>query len=196
MSVSVVANGLRDAVEFFRALPQVAEKAAVLAINETATRGGISMIRRDMRDQINFPSGYLEQGRLRVARKAYGSSLEAVIRGRDRATSLARFAAGQRPENTRKRPIQVQVKNGQSLWMRKAFLVRLNNGNIGLAVRLKPGEQMRNTDAAVALAPNVFLLYGPSVDQVFRGVAEDRAPDIANLVERNFLRQFARLANG
>lgn len=196
MSVSIVANGLRDAVNFFRALPAVAEKAAVLALNEAATRGGMTMIRRDMRDQINFPSGYLEQGRLRVSRKATGSSLEAAIRGRDRATSLARFAAGQRPENTRRRPIQVQVKKGNSLWMRKAFLVRLKNGNIGLAVRLKPGEQMRNTGAAAPLAPNVFLLYGPSVDQVFRGVAEDRAPDIANLVERNFLRQFARLASG
>jgi hypothetical protein len=48
----------------------------------------------------------------------------------------------------------------------------------------------------VKLADNVYLLYGPSVDQVFRLVADDRADDLAEMVENQFYRQFARLTNG
>lgn len=198
MTVGIVASGLRDAIAFFREYPVIAEKAATLAINEAASRTGMVAIRRQMRDEINFPSGYLEnKGRLRVARKATRTSLEAIIRGRDRVTSLARFASGQTPENTRGRPIQVQVESkGKGKFIRRGFLIRLKNGNIGLAYRVRPGEQLKGSSAAIELQENVYLLYGPSVEQVFSGVAGDQAPDIANMVERHFLRQFARLARG
>ena len=39
----------------------------------------------------------------------------------------------------------------------------------------------------------IWLLYGPSVDQVFRGVAAKRTSDIADLVMKKFYRQFSRL---
>lgn len=196
MSVIIEAGAMDSLKHYFEQLPEVAERAAVLAVNQVAERDGLAVMRRDMRSQIDFPPGYLEGDRLRVARRANRSAIEAVIRGRDRATSLARFARGQNPGNTRGRGVRVQVKPGRTKTLKKAFMVRLNNGNIGLAVRLKPGQTLNNSQAAVRLAENVYLLYGPSVDQVFRVVADDRAPDLANMVSRQFLRQFARLSRG
>jgi hypothetical protein len=114
MTVFASAKGIREAIDFFEEVPDIAEQAAVLAINQVAGRDGLAVIRNDMRAEINFPKGYLEGGdRLTIARKARKGDLSAVIRGRDRATSLARFTtAGARPDNTRGRGVKVEVKNG------------------------------------------------------------------------------------
>lgn len=194
MSAKIVATALKDVQRFFEDFPDIAEEAAVLAINDTVDREGMTLIKRDMRDQVNFPSGYLESSRLRVSRRAKPRMLEAVIRGRDRATSLARFASGQTPKNTRGQGVRVSVQPGRNRVMKKAFLVKLRNDNMGLAVRLKPGETLRNSSRAVPLGENVYLLYGPSVDQVMRGVVDDRSDDILNIVSSKFIRQFGRLS--
>jgi hypothetical protein len=39
------------------------------------------------------------------------------------------------------------------------------------------------------------LLYGPSVDQVFRTVAVDISPPLLDNLQSEFLRQFQRLFN-
>ena len=202
MTVRIEATALKGVQRFFEELPDIAEQAAVLAINETVSREGMTLIKKDMRDQVVFPSGYLEGERLKVSRKAARGSLEAVIRGRDRATSLARFAPGQTIGNTRNRGVRVTVQKGKTQVLRKAFLIGLKNGNTGLAVRLRPGETVRNSTGAVELTTNggqpggIWLLYAPSVDQVFRGVAVDRSDDIADILTRKFFRQFARLSSG
>jgi len=194
MSAVITANSLKSLQRFFDDLPDIAEEAAVLAINDTVQREGLTLIKKDMRDQVNFPAGYLEGGRLRPTRFAGRGRLEAVIRGRDRATSLARFAPGQTPANTRGQGVRVGVSKGSSKVNKRFFLRKLKNGNTGLAIRLKPGESLGQTSGAVEIGDNVFLLYGPSVDQVFRGVADDRAAEIIGIVEAKFLRQFGRLA--
>ncbi len=198
MTVFASAKGLRETAAFFEQVPDIAEQAMALALNQVAGRDGLAVIRNDMRAEINFPKGYLEQSdRLFFARKARKGDLSAIIRGRDRATSLARFAtAGERPDTTRGRGVRVEVKSGVVHTLKRAFMVKLRNGNMGLAVRVKPGETIRNSERAVKLAEDVYLLYGPSVDQVFQNVADDRADDIGDMVERQFYRQFARLTNG
>jgi hypothetical protein len=194
--IESVINGLEDVRRFFDELPDVAEDAAVFAINDVVVGEGMVAIRREMREQIDFPAGYLEAGRLRVGKRARRGTLEASIRGRDRATSLARFAGGQTSANTRGRGVQVKVKRGQTRVLRKGFIVDLKNGNRGVAVRLKPGESMRNSDKAVRLDDNVYLLYGPSVDQVFKGVAVDVAPQMTVALSRRFFHHFTRFARG
>ena len=56
--------------------------------------------------------------------------------------------------------------------------------------------KLSNSSAAKLLSNNVYLLYGPSVDQVFRSVADDKTPKILSDVTAEFLRQFARLSRG
>lgn len=196
MSVTILADALQDATRFFEQLPDVAIEAAYLAVNEGAGREGLTLVRRTMEAQIDFPKGYLSTERLGVRRKATRQTLEAVISGRDRPTSLARFAQGQNPVNTRGRGVRVTVRRGQTQTLRRAFLVNLKNNNLGLAIRLPAGTAPRNTEKAVNLGNNVYLLYGPSVDQVLMDVAEDTSPEIGNIVAAKFFRQFNRLARG
>lgn len=95
----------------------------------------------------------------------------------------------------------MSVKPGSIKFMKKAFLVKLRRGtaltetvhNLGLAIRLKPGENIKNKKAMPASKTNknwkgVFLLYGPSVDQTFRSVAEQMEPEVKAFLEREYLR--------
>lgn len=190
-------DGLRDEIKLW----------AAQSINRTAERGR-TMAARDIRDQVNFPASYVSpaQKRLYVSKKAQRSDLEARIAARTRATSLARFVSGQM--QLRKQGVRVEIAPGKARFMKRAFLVRLRAGNaaldtrsnLGLAIRLRPGEQLRNKSDVRRLDRGLYLLYGPSVDQVFRardgsGVAEDISPDLAEMMETEFLR-LVELRNG
>lgn len=196
MSVIIRADFLQETKRFFDELPEIATRSASMAINDVASRDALKLLRKDIESQVDFPTGYLSQpDRLGVSRKATPNNLEAVITARDRATSLARFARGQTVANTRGKGVRVQVKPGVTKQLPKAFLVNLRNGNTGLAVRLKDGQSLRNKNdgRVVKLGKNTYLLYGPSVDQVFRDVADGNSSEIGQLVTNEFFRQFARL---
>ena len=45
-----------------------------------------------------------------------------------------------------------------------------------------------SADKPTKLAPGLWLLYGPSVDQVFRSVASEEAPEAARFLEAEFNR--------
>jgi len=196
VTVSVLARGLKDIERYFEQLPEVAEKSIVLAINDVSSKKGMTLIRKTMRAQISFPKGYLEKGRLAVFRKAYKGRPEATIRGRDRATSLARFALpGQAPGQKRKFGTRVQVQPGAVRNMKRSFLIKLKNNNVGLAMRFPAGQAPEKSQAAVPLGTSgLWLFYGPSVEQVFRDVAEEVKPAIGDMIEAEFYRQFARMA--
>ena len=198
MTVLTEIEGLKDAAAYFRAVPEVAHKSASIAINQIMQRGGMAMIRGTIEQQVAFPKGYLTGDRLKVSKFAKPDDLEGVILARKRATSLARFASGQ---PIGKVGITVRVGTGGATALRAAWLVRLKRGaslsednyNVGLAVRLKPGDTLSNkmTDHKSWLVPNkVALLYGPSVDQVFRSVSDDLALPLADMVAAEFFRQF------
>jgi len=200
MTVSILAKGIADLEKYFAALPEIAGEAVALAINDVSSKKGMTLIRKTMRSQIAFPKGYLERdGRLMVHRKATRGRLEATIRGRDRATSLARFALPGQVGINNRHGIKVMVQPGKVRTMRRAFMMKLNSGNVGLAMRLNDGEEPSHTQGAFHLGDknprlkNLWLFYGPSVDQVFADVAEDVKPPIGDMIEKEFLRQFARL---
>jgi len=208
MTVSIISSGSSELERYLQTMPELSKRAMRLAINGVTKGKGMTAIKRKMLDEIAFPSGYLNADRLKVTRLASDAKLESVITGRKRATSLARFATGNPiPNSKRGGGLSVRVQKGRTTYLKGAFLVRLNRGaslaednfNIGLAVRLKPGEQLANkrTSHQAWLVPNkVALLYGPSVDQVFAGVIEELHPQIGSDVAAEFHRQFARLTNG
>lgn len=198
--------GLAQMERYLSLAPKIARTAARLAINDTATRKGINALRLTMEEQIAFPNGYLtDPRRLGVTQRATDSNLEAIITARGRPTSLARFASSAAIIGARRAgsTLTVRVNPSRRRALSRAFLIRLRAGqgpvtdgsfNLGLAVRLKPGEVISNKVRMVPFGGGLYLLYGPSVDQVFRSVAADRAGDIADLVTDEFLRQFVRLA--
>lgn len=198
--LSVVATALKETQRFFEQAPEIAEEAAVFAINDTVKGPAMTLLEKQMRGEIDFTADYLDE-RMGVTRLATKGRLEAAISGRDRPTSLARFARGQTPENTRNRRVVVKVKGrGSPVTLDRAFLLRLRNGNIGLAIRLPRGQSPDKSYGAVHVPSatrrdtEMWLLYGPSVDQVLRGVATDRMDDIGEMVSTRFFTQFERLS--
>jgi hypothetical protein len=189
----VAVEGL-SAMRGLDSIPKDVTLAAMRAVNKATDRARTSSSKL-MREQVDFPARYLsgQDGRLEITQRATEGNLEAAITGRFRPTSLARFARSGTPG---KNGVRVEVAPGFAKLMRRAFLIRLRAGtadldtksNLGLAIRLKPGETIQNKKKAVQLKNGLVLLYGPSVDQVFRTVASDVAPETADFLEAEFLR--------
>lgn len=206
-------SGISDWKKYFEELPDIARTAARLAINQTTERRAIPLAREAMISQVAWPTGYLTERvngepRFGVHERATVGKLQASIRGRFQPTSLARFTR-QRPgarrttrrsARARTRGITVTIHPGRPIELPRAFLLNLRGGNVGLGIRLRPGEALQNTIGAKLITSGplagVALLYGPSVEQVFRTVATDITPAVSNYLETEFLRQFIRLTRG
>lgn len=193
----VAVEGL-SALRTLETIPEEVAVAAARAINRTSERAR-TMASRRIREQVNFPARYLvgTNGRLEMSSAAEVNNLERRIIGRFRPTSLARFASGTPESTQRAGGVRVQVAPGFAKFMRRAFLIRLRAGaadvdssmhNLGLAIRLRQGETIRNKRAAVAMKGGLTLLYGPSVDQLLATVAEDITPEVGDLLEAEFTR--------
>lgn len=206
MTVDIDASGVADLGLYFETLPAVAAQAMSRALNFAAQQA-IKLGADEIYKQVNFPAGYVEDGRLKQSQYSTPTQLEARVQGRDRPTSLARFV----PPGTMPAPsfairgkrapnpgVNVTVKPGQTKHFSSGFLIGLRNGNIGFAIRLRPGDTVREVRrfSPIQLFPGVFLLYGPSVDQVFDDVAETIKPEVTSALVDEFSRQFDLLANG
>lgn len=199
----VAIQGLRS-LRFTEDLPKEIVEAARMTVN-AATRRALATSGKEIRRQVNFPAHYLtgQNGRLKIVRLASGNDLTGEIAGRRRPTSLARFVTsslsvggGQRAPG-----VTVQVRPGSAVRLKRAFLMKLRAGsdadtqhNLGLAVRLKAGQRPTKAYKPKQIGKGLWLLYGPSVDSVFvsatsgQGVAEQISPEIAEFMEREFLR--------
>lgn len=205
-------RGLEAVASYFKDFPRESEAAARLAINGAA-RFASRLASKRVRDQVAFSRSYIgaagsSNSKIRIKKFAKGADIEAVIAARDRPTSLARFASGspyfgRRPKGMRGPRVRVQT-GGAVTTMKRGFFVRLKRGpvltedqfNVGLAVRLKAGEKMQSTQKASPLGGGAYLLYGPSVAQVFDTVRGDIADEVARYAAAEFVRQFRRAARG
>ena len=203
----IIAIAGLDSLNELDELPRKIVESARIAVNYAAERGRTKLA-EGVLSETDFPKSYVQPAgkRLYVKKRATNATLEAVISAQKRRTSLARFAASGTPSGgARRGGVNVTVNPGQNRTMKGAFLVRLKSGdgadsvsqNIGLAVRTKNGRPPPGY-RPVRLSENVWLLYGPSVAQVLfsdtnqGGVASDTAPDIVQLMQREFERQMAR----
>lgn len=205
MTTTVDLRGLLELEDFLDAAPEITRQAASQAINSVLAGSGLAEYRKGISEQVDFPAGYLNDDRIGVTQKATPSRLEGRITGRQRATSLARFATSGSVGSRGGVSVRVK-KGGGSTFIRSAFKVRLRSGssldndnfNTGLALRLKPGQTVlgkRDTSNMVRLDANVVLLYGPSVDQILRNdVAETKTPVVVDKIATEFFRNFQRLA--
>lgn len=190
---AVFVEGLAEVRDIDNIKPAV-EKAARLAINAAADRARRAAADEILRD-INFPARYLNpsEGRLKVTAYATNGSLQAVITGRRRATSLARFVTNGMPGKT---GLTVSMKKGQSKRLARAFLMKLKSGaggvetknNLGLAVRTAKGQRPDNAYKPVKVSDSLWLLYGVSVDQAFRIARDKVRPEAESFLENEFNR--------
>lgn len=198
MAFGVTVNGL-EVIPELKAAPARVRTAASRALNRTA-RDQRTVAARRIGEQLALPKNLLapRSGRIEVVEPASPAKLQTRIRARGRPTSLARFIRG---GHTRGRGVLVEVKPGQLRRLPRAFPIRLRRGatrtetqfNLGLAIRLRPGERVNNRRLSSVGFDGLTLLYGPSVQQVFldnsgRGVARDIEDQTADKLAREFAR--------
>ena len=188
-------------------------RATYRAINGVAAKA-FTRSRREIRDQVNLSATYIRE-RMWL-QKANSSRQVAVIAARKRPTRLATYGARQRTRKDKgtKRPAG---RNGGKLFGVQAgagdTLRNINQGMVpaGVSVSVKRGGQrqlmpgaffmpLRAGKVAAVNGMGVFIrtgsgkkdikhLYGPSVDQLFRGVIDDISPDVQAELEAELLRQ-------
>jgi len=201
-------------VKYLRDYPKVSRKAGRLAINDTIRRGR-RMVKQEILSQVNLPPSYLNDARLTEV-LATEKNLRGAIIGRRRPTSLARFGAEQLYQPNKTRPgrkragVSLKVKRRRVV-IPNAFLMDLktgakDGGNRGLAIRLPEGERPKRRFRAKPLyknqTSNVWLLYGPSVNQVMssekngESMIDQMKPQLNSYLNREFRRQFGRLYGG
>ena len=200
-SFAVFVNGLTE-VDFTKDAAGNIKRAASKAIN-TITRNKRTRAAKLIRDEVNLPASYVAPGGkgLWVSQMASPGNLQGKITARGRATSLARFVTNNAREG--KPGVVVEVAPGKARFMKRAFMIRLpgqagstdrGRANMGLAIRLRPGERLANKTSARRVAKGLYVLYGPSVDQVFRAISGDGvANDLIPEIERDLSEEFLRL---
>lgn len=196
----IAIDGLQGLEAYTRGLrPEVIEKAALLALSNTL-RFARSEGSKQMRSQIAFSQSYVAQ-RLTIARRPTPSNLEGSIKGSDRPTSLARFVQG--TPQVGKGGVVVRVGMRGASFLKKAFPIRLRRGNsdvqtksnLGLAVRSNSPIRNKRINAR-PIAKNLYLLYGPSIDQVFGTITGDGQPYMQQTLAKfqdEFTRQLDRM---
>lgn len=180
-----------------------ADTAARIAINDGA-RFAVRSGTKDIASQINLTQRYISGGqnpRLGVSQFASATNLEATVTGRDRPTSLARFSRSSVRFGRQRLSPTVKVDKGAGGGRVKgSFFVKLRRGtqmdgesyNVGLAVRLKPGERIPGKRVMAKPGRSGFyLLYGPSVGQAFRSAAPRAAGPVSDRVSNAFARALA-----
>lgn len=195
MTMSVKTVGLPGRAEIGTARRRL-DSVVVGAVNRAASQTRTSAA-RDIAEQVAYPGSYLSPSgeRLFVRQRATRSNPTARIVAIDRPTSLARFATGR----TKGAGVSVRVSPGRTRYLRKAFLIRLRSGsqsidtkaNLGLAVRLRPGERIQNKNIMRPFGGGLYLLYGPSVGQVFSTLLPEIEEDVDDFFEVEFDRLFA-----
>lgn len=213
IQVTVDTSGIANFRDFLVDFPKATPRAMSIAINDTMKKIVLPRGRELMREQVRFDASYLERkDRFSVAEYATPASLIGWVEGRDRPTSLGRFSdvRGQIPQrgepwipvsNIEVHPGAVKLVGASTRG--KMYLIPLkrgteDSGNAGLAIRLRKGERVENIREfnPIEIFPNVFILYGPSIDQVFQSVAVDLMPEVRDFMQQEFYRQMDRLLGG
>jgi hypothetical protein len=209
MSLRVDINFDKQMLDQLERFPREASKAAKLAINDTLDHGR-TMAKRQIMSEVNLPASYLDgkssEGRRLATRKVVrlGQEISGSIIGRRRPTSLYRYEARQlyapaQKGGRKKQGVSVKVDRTTKR-IPKAFIMNLKGGNHGVAIRLpkgqKPNRRWNGKPLYKNNTQNVYLLYGPSVNQVFDDVAEEIRPELNTYLGREFQRQLSRFING
>ena len=131
-----------------------------------------------------------------VSRRANTADLQAILTASRQPYSLSRFKVGDVGFGPSAGPVKVRIKaGGSTVNLKRAFYVRAPNGAVGIAVRSK--QPLDNSRGARRIkGTDVYVLFGPSPDQLMRRLAPASVPDVENYLNREFSRQIVRVING
>jgi len=192
----VVAGKGIDALDRYIArLGDGANKAAVMAVNDTADWAR-TRIKRQMQAEVTLAESAFSNRQFYVSRRANTADLQAILTASRQPYSLSRFKVGDVGFGPSAGPVKVRIKaGGSTVNLKRAFYVRAPNGAVGIAVRSK--QPLDNSRGARRIkGTDVYVLFGPSPDQLMRRLAPASVPDVENYLNREFSRQIVRVING
>mgnify|MGYP001156600531 CR=1 FL=1 len=186
--------GLNEAKEAFAELPVKLRSALIASINNVVPNAH-SLAVEKITEQVALTKGYVKS-RLYISQRASNTDPMAVISGRVRSTQLRRyggkqlFSAAKLPGKRRLAGTSVGVKTGGSQQVLKhAWIIKLKYGEQSAGAGLTMGIAQRTGSGR----DDYRILYGPSVDQVFRDVKDEIRPDVEQLLADEWLKQMRGL---
>lgn len=191
VSLSQSLEGLAEVRQRLAALGEKAPRVMAMVINRGADRArtrGVSAIAA----QVKLQKSYIRD-LLAVSKKASKADPDAVITGRKRPTLLFRYGAVQRTVparngKRRKAGVSVNVKRKSAPAEGKWFIVhRLKNSGASAVI-----SRFRRSSGVGNRWDGLKVLYGPSVDQLWRDVRDDVAPEVMEWAGTELVRQLER----
>lgn len=174
MNVDIKLEGVERALK--KLDPQIVRRASVMAVNDVAKQG-MAEAKRQITSEYNIKPGRVAQF-LRLAARASGSVIEAVISGKGRGLALSYFGAKQEGVTASKKNFRYTKmahrqgnlrRGGQvSVLVKKsggrktvntnpgAFMVRLKSGHVAVMQR----EESERYPIKQLYGPGVGLLFG------------------------------------
>jgi hypothetical protein len=196
-SYVVFVNGLSSLREI-DTIDEEIKIAARRAVSRTLDKTRTAASSR-MRDQVNWQKQYVDD---KLSKYVKNDGMEGVIRATFRPTSLARFVVGAKTPWQPVNRVQVSKDMPNMARNRRMIIVPLRRGNakptednmnLGLAIRLKQGETVSGKYKMRELSKGLYLLYGPSISQVFYTVSDDLRPDAEQWLRDEYERQIKLL---
>lgn len=198
--IRVAAADIKGLATYLQRTPEVAQEAAKLAVSDTADWGK-NMAARMFTSTVNLPADALAARRFRVSQRPTSARPEAIISADNNPLGLSRFVVGAKKPGAPHPRTQVLVGGSVKQWSAPggdnyAFLIPTPNGAAGVGLAIRTKGALRNSKAARQIGRNLYLLSGPSVNQMFAQLMPAIVPRVEAKLQAEFQRQYSRLIRG
>lgn len=199
--IRISSAGIQGLASFVARQPEIAAQAAKMAVGDTA-EWGRNLSKRMMVAEVNLPDDALATKRFRISQRPTAANPEAVISADNNPLGLSRFVVGPKAPGTPHPKVRIKVGGATKSFSsadRKgtySFLIPTPNGanGVGLAIRTK--RPLEKSHAARKIGRDLYLLSGPSVNQMFGQLLPAVVPRIEAKLQAEFARQYERLTRG
>ena len=194
--IVVSSTGIRGLEDAIRRQPEIARKAAQFAVNDTIEWSRVR-IKAGILQQVAVPADSITPARFGITRRAKPNALEAALSASNQGLGLIRFVTS--PRVARAKSPTVRIKpGGAAVKMERAFLIPTpgaKTASFALAVRA-PGGLAKSRAARRIPGSDVYILSGPSPNQLLANIAPTLLPTIQTRLQQEYARQFERLSRG
>lgn len=199
--IRISSAGIQGLAEFVARTPEVAAEAAKLAVGDAA-EWGRNLSKREMVSAVNLPADALAGRRFRISQRPTTANPEAVISADNNPLGLSRFVVSQKARGAAHPKVRILVGGTPKSFSDPdtkgsySFLIPTPGGADGVGLALRTKEPLRNSRAGRKIGRDLYLLSGPSVNQMFGQLMPTIVPRIEAKLQTEFARQYERLIRG
>lgn len=199
--IRISSAGIQGLATFVARTPEVAAEAAKLAVGDAA-EWGRNLSKREMVSTVNLPADALAGRRFRISQRPTTQNPEAVISADNNPLGLSRFVVSQKDKGSAHPKVRILVGGATKSFSDPgtkgsySFLIPTPGGANGVGLALRTKGPLRNSQAARKIGRDLYLLSGPSVNQMFGQLMPTIVPRVEAKLQTEFARQYERLIRG